>query len=413
MKSSDLNVVETLLTPEAVRQRCSQVFEAAEANGSKYFHINNENLDAAVDLVEREIISNYPNGKVPFHSRWRHFEFENKNFWQRTALKLTKRSKNEIARSQIDLAVVSVLLDAGAGPSWRYKDSQTGLNFSRSEGLAIASLRLFESGVLSQSGLDDPLRVDAASLQALTPKILAMEFQVSQSNQLLGLEDRAKLLNRLGDTLLKQKHIFEAEGTFRPGNLFDYLTRSQVTGVLEARDILIAVLQGMGEIWPDGSWIDNVAIGDAGYHEVVKRSDITDGIVPFHKLSQWMSYSLIEPLQEAGFKVNNLDALTGLAEYRNGGLFIDTKAISLKDRTQLEVVHDPKSPLVVEWRALTVVLLDKLAEKIRRSTNTDSGSMPLASILQGGTWSAGRRIAQQLRANGVPPLQLNSRGTIF
>ena len=413
MRRDDIIATLTLLTPEAVRQRCYEVFEAAEANGSKYFYINNENLDAAVDLVEREIISNYPNGKVPFHSRWRHFEFENKNFWQKTALKLTKRSKNEIARSQIDLAVVSVLLDAGAGPSWRYKDSQTGLNFSRSEGLAIASLRLFESGVLSQSGLDDPLRVDAASLQALTPEILAMEFQVSQSNQLLGLEDRAKLLNRLGDTLLKQKHIFEAEGTFRPGNLFDYLTRSQVTGVLEARDILIAVLQGMGEIWLDGSWIDNVAIGDAGYHEVVKRSDITDGIVPFHKLSQWMSYSLIEPLQEAGFKVNNLDALTGLAEYRNGGLFIDTKAISLKDRTQLEVVHDPKSPLVVEWRALTVVLLDKLAEKIRRSTNTDSGSMPLASILQGGTWSAGRRIAQQLRANGVPPLQLNSQGTIF
>ena len=413
MRRDDIIATLTLLTPEAVRQRCYEVFEAAEANGSKYFQINNENLDAAVDLVEREIISNYPNGKVPFHSRWRHFEFENKNFWQKTALKLTKRSKNEIARSQIDLAVVSVLLDAGAGPSWRYKDLQTGLNFSRSEGLAIASLRLFESGVLSQSGLDDPLRVDAASLQALTPEILAMEFQVSQSNQLLGLEDRAKLLNRLGDTLLKQKHIFEAEGTFRPGNLFDYLTRSQVNGVLEARDILIAVLQGMGEIWPDGSWIDNVAIGDAGYHEVVKRSDVTDGIVPFHKLSQWMSYSLIEPLQEAGFKVNNLDALTGLAEYRNGGLFIDTKAISLKDRTQLEIVHDPKSPLVVEWRALTVVLLDKLAEKIRRSTNTDSGSMPLASILQGGTWSAGRRIAQQLRANGVPPLQLNSRGTIF
>ena len=413
MRRDDIIATLTLLTPEAVRQRCHEVFEAAEANGSKYFHINNENLDAAVDLVEREIMSNYPNGKVPFHSRWRHFEFENKNFWQKTALKLTKRSKNEIARSQIDLAVVSVLLDAGAGSSWRYKDSQTGLNFSRSEGLAIASLRLFESGVLSQSGLDDPLRVDAASLQALTPEILAMEFQVSQSNQLLGLEDRAKLLNRLGDTLLKQKHIFEAEGTFRPGNLFDYLTRSQVNGVLKARDILIAVLQGMGEIWPDGSWIDNVAIGDAGYHEVVKRSDVTDGIVPFHKLSQWMSYSLIEPLQEAGFKVNKLDALTGLAEYRNGGLFIDTKAISLKDRTQLEIVHDPKSPLVVEWRALTVVLLDKLAEKIRRSTNTDSGSMPLASILQGGTWSAGRRIAQQLRANGVPPLQLNSRGTIF
>ena len=93
---------------------------------------------------------------------------------------------------------------------------------------------------------------------------------------------------------MKQRHIFEADGAFRPGNLFDYLSRSQPTGILEARDILIAILQGMGEIWPDGSWIDNIAIGDAGYHEAVKRSDITDGVVPFHKLSQWMSYSLIE-----------------------------------------------------------------------------------------------------------------------
>ena len=413
MKSNDLKVIETLLTPEAVRQRCSQVFEAAEANGSKYFHINNENFNAAVDLVEREIISNYPNGKVPFHSRWRHFEFENQNFWQKTALKLAEKSKNEIARSQIDLAVISVLLDAGAGSSWRYKDLQTGLNFSRSEGLAIASLRLFESGVLSQSGSDDPLRVDAASLRALTPEMLAMEFQVSQSNQLLGLEERAKLLNRLGESLLRQRHIFEADGALRPGNLFDYLSGSQVKGVLEAREILIAILQGMGEIWPDGSWIDNIAIGDAGFHEAVKRSDITDGIVPFHKLSQWMSYSLIEPLQETGLKLKNLDALTGLAEYRNGGLFIDTETISLRDRGQLEVVHDPKSPLIVEWRALTVALLDKLAEKIRRRTNTNAESMPLASILQGGTWSAGRQIAQRLRVNGSPPLRLNSRGTIF
>ena len=94
MRRDDIIATLTLLTPEAVRQRCYEVFEAAEANGSKYFHINNENLDAAVDLVEREIISNYPNGKVPFHSRWRHFEFGNKNFWQKTALKLTKRSKN-------------------------------------------------------------------------------------------------------------------------------------------------------------------------------------------------------------------------------------------------------------------------------------------------------------------------------
>ena len=413
MRQNDVSATLALLTPEAVRQRCHEIFEAAESNALIFFQLNIENFDSAVELVLAEIAANYPSGEVPFHSRWRHFENCDRNFWHEASSSLLKDSKDEIARAQIDLAVISVLLDAGAGPDWSFNDARSGLTFSRSEGLAIASLRLFESGVFSQRGSDDPLRVDASSLQALTPKILASEFQVSPSNPLFGLEDRAKLLNRLGKTLKKQKNIFEAEGTFRPGNLYDHLLQKQHNGILEAREILIAILQGMGEIWPDGCWINDIAIGDTGHHQAVKRCDITDGVVPFHKLSQWMSYSLIEPLEEAGFKVNNLDVLTGLAEYRNGGLFIDSKTISIKDSTQFEIVHDLKSPLIVEWRALTVALLDKLAEQIRLQTNTNSESMPLASILQGGTWSAGRRIAHELRANGSPPLKLNSRGTIF
>ena len=227
------------------------------------------------------------------------------------------------------------------------------------------------------------------------------------------MEERAKLLNELGQALIRHKHMFEFGDALRPGNLYDYFLQRQEKGVLAEREILIAILKSMGEIWPDGSWVDSIAIGDAAYHEAVKRSDITDGIVPFHKLSQWMSYSLIEPLQLAGIKIIQLDALTGLAEYRNGGLFIDTGTISLRDKTEMETLHDPKSPLIVEWRALTVTLLDQLAEQIRRHTNTNAESMPLVSILQGGTWSAGRRIAQRLRSDASPPLRLKSRGTIF
>ena len=413
MKQNDVSTTLTLLTPEAVRQRCLEVFVAAEANALNFFQLNKENFDAAVELVLAEIISNYPNGNVPFHSRWRHFEYGDQDFWHEASFTLVKNSKAEVARRQIDLAVISVLLDAGAGPDWSFVDAKSGITFSRSEGLAIASLRLFELGVLSQYGLDDPLRVDAAPLKNITPKILASVFQVSESNPLVGLEERAELLNKLGWALMEHKHIFEFRGALRPGNLYDYFLQRQEKGVLAAREILIAILEGMGEIWPDGSWVDSIAIGDAAHHEAVKRSDITDGIVPFHKLSQWMSYSLIEPLQVAGIKIIDLDALTGLAEYRNGGLFIDTGTISLRDKTQMEKVHDPKSPLIVEWRALTVTLLDQLAEQIRQHTNTNSESMPLVSILQGGTWSAGRRIAQRLRADASPPLRLKSRGTIF
>ena len=59
--------------------------------------------------------------------------------------------------------------------------------------------------------------------------------------------------------------------------------------------------------------------------------DATSGLVPLHKLSQWLAYSLIEPLQQAGFTVADIDGLTGLAEYRNGGLFLDTGVLVLRD----------------------------------------------------------------------------------
>ena len=126
-----------------------------------------------------------------------------------------------------------------------------------------------------------------------------------------------------------------------------------------------------------------------------------------------MTYSLIEPLEEAGVRVINLDNLTGLTEYRNGGLYLYTKVLKITNAQDLLTVHQLKSSLVVEWRALTVALLDKLADEVRRRTGNDATSLPLASVLQGGTWSAGRRIASQLRKGGAPPLSLQSSGTIF
>jgi hypothetical protein len=53
--------------------------------------------------------------------------------------------------------------------------------------------------------------------------------------------------------------------------------------------------------------------------------------VPFHKLSQWLAYSLVEVFEEAGVPVHGLDELTGLPEYRNGGLFLDLGVLALRD----------------------------------------------------------------------------------
>ena len=141
--------------------------------------------------------------------------------------------------------------------------------------------------------------------------------------------------------------------------------------------------------------------------------DATSGLVPLHKLSQWLAYSLIEPLEAAGIVVTDIDGLTGLAEYRNGGLFVDMGVLALRDPSAGAHAHDVGSALVVEWRALTVALLDRLAELVRARLGADAVSMPLARILQGGTWAAGRAIARARRADGAPPIKIISDGTVF
>ena len=68
---------------------------------------------------------------------------------------------------------------------------------------------------------------------------------------------------------------------------------------------------------------------------------------------------------------------------------------------------------VVEWRALTVTLIDELAPFVREILDVSAEQMPLARLLEGGTWAAGREIAAERRPGGVPPVRIDSDGTLF
>jgi hypothetical protein len=239
-------------------------------------------------------------------------------------------------------------------------------------------------------------------------------FQVSSANPLVGLEGRAALLRALGRAAQAAPSVFGMRDIPRPGGLFDHLLANQShAGEIAAPAILGAVLTHLGPIWPSRLTLNGVPLGDCWWHSALKRNDATSGLVPFHKLSQWLSYSLIEPLQWAGAKVIEIDALTGLPEYRNGGLFIDLGAISLKMSEEGMRIYEPGTALVVEWRALTVALLDEVAVLIREALGLDAAALPLAKVLEGGTWAAGRRIARQLRPDGSPPLTIISDGMVF
>jgi Protein of unknown function (DUF1688) len=402
----------SLLSAAAVRGRAHRMLEIGLNDRLQHFRVNLGRLDEVVDLVLAATRKAYPTFDIPFHSRWRHFVISGVDRWAAFADTRRWRDKVERARAEFDLAIISVLLDAGAGPSWRYSDPLTGARIGRSEGLALASLDMFARGVFSAK-IDDPLRADAAVLARLTIADLQRGFQIADDNPLVGLEGRVRLLRQLGEQASALPQIFARNDTARPGGLFDHLAGMADRGSIEATTILSELLRQLGPIWPSRITLGGVALGDCWHHPALGTEYASSGLVPLHKLSQWLSYSLIEPIQRAALQVTDIDGLTGLAEYRNGGLFVDAGVLEFRDPMDAQREHDVASPLVVEWRALTVALLDRLADLLRQRIGLDAVSLPLAKILEGGTWAAGRAMAFQRRPDGSPPVKVVSDGTVF
>ncbi len=411
---SALAAIAELRSTKTIRARAQGLLARARRGESAWFTINDGAMLTTATLVAKMTLARYPDLKIPYHSRWRHFEAGGIDRAGQLNLALAQSSPIEKARVQIDLALVSVLLDAGAGHDWAYREPAASLGYSneytRSEGLGVASFHAFMSGLFS-SDAAHPLQADAQGLQSVTAAQLGNAFQVTASNPLVGLEGRAALLRRLGEALQDQPDLFGNPG--RPGHLFDLLTKN--SSALQAHDLLDVLLTGLAPIWPAQNAIYNTALGDCWRHAAARSSvagNASDGWMPFHKLSQWLTYSLLEPFEWAGIEVEGLDALTGLPEYRNGGLFLDAGVLRLKDASQAGRLHAAGDELIVEWRALTVALLDELAPLVREQLGLTADQMPLACVLEGGTWAAGRALAQQLH-QGLPPLNIQSDGTVF
>ncbi|ETW94643.1 MAG: uracil phosphoribosyltransferase [Candidatus Entotheonella factor] len=404
-------VIDTLRAPRTIRERCHHLLALAQADRLRHFACAIDQLEATAVYVEGVIRETYPALDIPFHSRWRHFNvggIDRLGPWSR---RLASYPPDERARCAFDLAITSVLLDAGAGAAWRYHEADTDTVYTRSEGLAIASWHLYLKGGFSSCAAR-PWQADAEGLQQVSVASLSKAFQVAADNPLAGLDGRVALMQKLGEAVAKQPHYFGHTAP-RLGHLYDYLYTQAEDGKLPAAAILAAVLDSLAPIWPDRLTIGGVNMGDVWPHPQAGGEGPSAGLVPLHKLSQWLTYSLIEPLQEAGVQVVGVDDLTGLAEYRNGGLFIDSGVLRCRHREMQDRAHRPDTELMVEWRALTVALLDRVAERLRARLGVSPEAMPLARVLEGGTWRAGRRIAAEQRSGGGPPLQIISDGTVF
>ncbi|KAH8163795.1 hypothetical protein CIB48_g4475 [Xylaria polymorpha] len=458
-----------------------------------------------------------PFHSIPGHGRYQHFAVGGRDRIAHLLSTFDATIDNaEKCRRLIDLFLVSVLLDAGAGTEWSFKSADSGKVYRRSEGLAIASLEMFKTvghlisfllppetsagnwiedvggaGIFSGNP-DNKYQVDKDGLRKLTVEQLAKGLQSRPGNEVAGLEGRANLLLRLGDALAEKRDFFGDAG--RPGDMLgacaliplrqnrvpdelysDYLLAHPTTQASSSPIIVLPVLwnvlmSGLAPIWPSSrTTINGVSLGDAwpcaAMPQAPQRNRTTssgsspptfspfpstthsqagggatgawEAILPFHKLTQWLTYSLMQPMQSImKIQFAGTELLTGLPEYRNGGLFIDLGVLTLKEtdmergldhyrahytRTgtkgvEVAPMFEPGDDVIVEWRGVTVGFLDKLCADVNVALRGElqGGELTLAQLLEAGSWKGGREIAEVSRPNTKePPILIDSDGTVF
>ncbi|KAG8778406.1 hypothetical protein FRC16_003853 [Serendipita sp. 398] len=435
--------LERLRSLPTIRQRCTLVHNLAQQGRLEYFEYHPEAEAKVVDFCSTIMKRDYRSfEEIPPHGRWRHFDTGKERInpllstWSSRTPSIPK--EEQCARL-LDLFLVSVLLDAGAGNAWKYQEQDSaGEYYSRSEGLAIASLDMFKKGLFS-SDPNDKERVDAGGLCSLMISQVGTAMQVTSENPMSGLDGRAGLLQKLGQALKAGPKYFGEEG--RVGNLLQYLkthTESQNGATtVHISKLWEAVMLGLAPIWPtDRTKLNGVPLGDVWRCESLKAAEIQSegeksglegevlGLVPFHKLSQWLTYSLVEPIEKLmGWRFEGMGDMTGLPEYRNGGLLVDLGVLTLRPNVlSSEFYPDPSSkiprlppshPAIIEWRAMTVIELDRIADQLRTKTGAN---LSLVQVLESATWKGGREIAKQLRGDitgGGPPIEIESDGTVF
>lgn len=200
-------VIATLMDPRTIRIRSQAILDLIKHDQSAYFVLEPEKMTSTASFIIDVIQDNYPTLDIPYHSRWRHFEAGGIDRIKKMQEQLSSLSIEERGKILYELVIISVFLDAGAGQYWSYQEPETGVTYSRSEGLALASLSLYQRGVFS-SYSSEPFRVDAARLLTLSEHELQQGFQVTQSNPLEGISGRLALLNRLGSLIQHDEQHF-------------------------------------------------------------------------------------------------------------------------------------------------------------------------------------------------------------
>ncbi len=373
-----------LRTTQAVRERCGQLLARAREGHAGHFAIDAQALEAATRSACARIRHQPSFPYPPLFGLWRGLQAGGIHRIAGLEDLMTPLSPAQRTHARIDLTVTAALVGGAPGDAWSYTEASTGQVLHGADGLGVATLHAFAAGLFS-SDPECPWQADARGLRALLTDHLALALQVSETNPLPDLQARTIRLRRFGEWLSGQPEVYGDPG--RPAGLFDIIISPYGHGVphtadVHVHDILSQLLVTLSGLSPASPRIGSVPLGDCGRHPAVQGPGASGGWVPLHAALQGLAASLVAPFAWGGVQVRGLASLTAAADAALGELLLDRQVLRLRDPQAARVEGKPGDPLTVEWRALTVALLDVMTDRARDLLGLEADALPAIRLAQ-------------------------------
>jgi len=277
------------------------------------------------------------------------------------------------AKSGADLAVLHRVLGPGG-----LGDELADLVYSFAAGAWTANSR--DSAVLDAPGIRRALAGDGS---------IALPASVAE---LLADADRRQRLEQLARGLERQPDRFGVDGRF--GELLTQLVTARPlagepappvgpagSSGLRAQTVVDGLAPLIDPIVASTVRIGGRQMGDVWRHPLAWAEDRSRELVPFHALLLALTLDLVEPLQEAGQPLVDLDQLPVPATRALASDVLRLGLVRTRHAAIARLRHPPGSDIVVELRALSVALADRLVDRLRAELNRTVHDLPVARLI--------------------------------
>jgi uncharacterized protein DUF1688 len=403
------NSVLTLFQPEEIRRKAHDVLERAVDGDLSHVGVDLSKMDNVLLAVLEVTKENYPDFQIPPHGVWRDFEAGGFDRWGALASARGFESAEEMLVAAADLAIVAAYMKTRHPDGWVFEDLMTGTEATGTQASALAAFHMFAAGSFS-SDMSDPYRVDAGSLIRMDIGELADALQWDPQNDAGLLEDMQRHLKRLGEALALRPDLFSEGDVTRPGLLATRLAK-QSSSAVDAAIALDRFLEALAPVWDGGAVSGEIALGDCFAHSQFPEVDL-EQLIPFHLAAQEIVYSLVEPFAWAGWAVSGLENLSAPADQAHVALFSQAGVLSARQPDE-KLTGSEALNRMIELRATSMALTDKLADMLCAKLQVTSDQLPLSCVLEGGTSRAGARILQQNEGEAKKLGQILDPGSVF